>query len=440
MKNFKIILLSICISVTAKVQAQQTPASNQSEAVTIVGATAHLGNGEVIQNSLIIFENGKISTVMDAGSTKMQYRGEIINAEGKHVYPGFIAPNTTLGLVEIAAVRATEDEDELGEMLPHIRSVIAYNAESLIVESMRPNGVLVGQITPRGGTISGTSSIVQFDAWNWEDAILKEDDGLHINWPNSFTRGRWWEGEPRGMKPNEEYSEDVLELSQFFNNSRAYLAGDQSEVHLPFKAMEPVFNGQKRVYIHVDGEKEILDMIQFMKDQKLSNVVVVGGYEADKVTEELKENNIAVLAQRAHLTPDQDDEDYDASYKLAKTLYDAGVLVGLESSGQMERMNTRNLPFYAGTVAGYGMDKEDALKLITSNNAKILGVDNILGTLEKGKDATLFISDGDALDMRGNLISRAFIQGRDVSLDSHQTELYERYSGKYGNQKNKEKK
>ena len=103
-------------------------------------------------------------------------------------------------------------------------------------------------------------------------------------------------------------------------------------------------------------------------------------------------------------------------------------------------MNTRNLPFYAGTIAGYGMEKEDALKLITSNTAKILGIEDKLGTLEKGKDATLFISDGDALDMRGNIISRVFIQGRDVSLDTHQTELYERYSEKYGNQKVKEKK
>ncbi|HSP82253.1 MAG TPA: hypothetical protein VLN72_00820, partial [Gillisia sp.] len=174
--------------------AQQTPAPKQSEAVTIVGAKAHLGNGEVIENSLIIFENGKITQVMDALTTKMQYRGQIINAEGKHVYPGFIAPNSTLGLVEIASVRATDDDEEIGEMLPHIRSLIAYNAESKIVESMRPNGVLIGQITPRGGTISGTSSIVQFDAWNWEDAVIKEDDGIHINWPNSFTRGRWWEG------------------------------------------------------------------------------------------------------------------------------------------------------------------------------------------------------------------------------------------------------
>ncbi|MGB8706165.1 MAG: amidohydrolase family protein, partial [Gillisia sp.] len=414
MKTLKIKLLVLLLSFTGIMTAQQTPAPKQGEAVTIVGATAHLGNGKVIDNSLIIFENGKLTQVLDATTTKMQYRGKIINAEGKHVYPGFIAPNTTLGLVEIDAVRASDDEDEIGEMLPHVRSIIAYNAESKIVETMRPNGVLMAQIVPRGGRISGTSSIVQMDAWNWEDAILKEDDGLHINWPNSFTRGRWWMGEDPGMKPNKEYQNQVTELVQFFNNARAYGKGDQKEINIPFKAMQPVFKGEKRVFVHVDGEKEILDAIQFKKDQNLEHMTIVGGYDALKVADKLKENNISVLAGRPHSLPEQDGDDYDKPYKLAKELVEKGVLVGLEGSGAMEQMNTRNLPFYAGTVAGTGLDKEEALKLITSNTAKILGIDDTAGTLEKGKDATLFISEGDALDMRTNKITHAWIQGREV--------------------------
>lgn len=435
MKKLKISLFLAIIMATNLINAQQTPAATQSEAITIVGATAHIGNGEVIDNSLIIFENGVLTQVLDATTTKMQYRGTIINAEGKHVYPGFIAPNTTLGLVEIASVRPTDDEDEIGEMLPHIRSLVAYNAESQIVESMRPNGVLIGEIVPRGGTISGTSSVVQLDAWNWEDASIAKDNGLHINWPNSFKRGKWWLGEERGLKANEKYPEDILKLTQFFNNAKAYLAGNQNQENLPFKAMDAVFKNAKKVFIHVDGEREIIDAIQFKKDQKLKELVIVGGYDAVKVADQIKAENIAVLAPRPHTTPNQDDEDYDYNYKLAKLLTDKGILVGLESSGQMERANTRNLPFYAGTVAANGMDKEEALKLITLNNAKILGIDERLGTLEKGKDATLFISEGDALDMRTNKLVKAFIQGRELSLESHQTELYHRYSDKYENQK-----
>ncbi|MBI6116506.1 amidohydrolase family protein [Salegentibacter maritimus] len=428
MKYLILLALFACIGNSF---AQQTPASKQTEAVTIVGATAHLGNGEIIENSLIIFEDGKITQVMDATETKMQYRGRIIEAEGKHVYPGFIAPNATLGLVEIDAVRATDDEDEIGSMLPHIRSIIAYNAESKIVESMRPNGVLMGQIVPRGGSISGTSSIVQFDAWNWEDAVIKEDDGLHINWPDSFTRGRWWAGEDSGIKVSEDYQEKILKLEEFFASAKAYLAGNNQKTNLAYEAMKNVFTGDKRVYVHVNAKKEILDVIDFKKDQKLEHLVIVGGYEAHKAIEDLKENNIPVLVQRPHDTPNSDDHDYDFPYKLAGILHNQGVLVALESSGSMERMNTRNLPFYAGTTGAYGLGKEEALKLITSNTAKILGIDNMVGTLEKGKTATLFISEGDALDMRGNILTHAFIQGRQVSLDTHQTELYERYKKKY---------
>lgn len=431
MKYFKILLMPVLFLFTGILFAQQTPAPKQTEPVTIVGATAHIGNGEIIKNSLIILEDGKIRIITDATSTKMAYRGTIIEAAGKHVYPGLIAPNSTLGLVEIDAVRQSDDEDELGEMLPHVRSIIAYNTESHVVESMRPNGVLIGQITPRGGRISGTSSIVQFDAWNWEDAVLKEDDGLHINWPNSVRRGRWWEGEEPGIKQNDKYEEQVRELAEFFKNAKAYLAGPREKKNLPFEAMKAVFAGKKRLYFHADAEKEIIDLLAFKKEHQLENVVLVGGYDAYKIADQLKAENIAVLVGRVHETPNLEDQDYDLPYKMAHLLNEKGVLVGLETSGDMERMNSRNLAFYAGTVVAFGAEKEEALKMITSNTAKILGIHDRMGTLEAGKDATLFISEGDALDMRTNKVTKAFIQGRDISLDSHQTKLSKRYSEKY---------
>ena len=437
MKNLNKYILPVLLFFAGTALAQQTPAPPQNGAISIIGATAHIGNGEVIENSVIIFENGKLTTVTDANSTNRQYPGEIIDAKGKHVYPGFISPNSTLGLVEIDAVVQSDDEDELGELLPHVRSIIAYNAESQVVESMRPNGVLVGQITPRGGRISGTSSIVQFDAWNWEDAVLKEDDGLHINWPNSVRRGRWWQGEDPGIKPYDNYSKDLQELSSFFRNAKAYLAGTQEKANLPFQAMEDVFNGNKRVYIHADSEKEIVDVLAFKKEHDLKNVILVGAYDSFKVADQLKSANIPVLVGRVHETPQLEDQDYDLPYKLAYLLNEKGILVALETSGDMERMNSRNLPFYAGTVTGYGASKEEALKMITSNTAKILGIDDSLGTLEAGKDATLFISEGDALDMRTNKVSQAFIQGREISLESHQTELAKRYTDKYGQQEKK---
>ncbi|MFT5847825.1 MAG: imidazolonepropionase-like amidohydrolase [Psychroserpens sp.] len=431
MKTLNIKLLLIAILSFSLSIAQQTPAHKQSKIIAIIGATAHIGNGTVIENSIIIFEEGILKTVTDMTLVKMDLSGmEVIDANGKHVYPGFIVPNSTLGLVEISAVRATDDDSEMGSWNPHIRSLIAYNTESKIVESMRPNGVLLGQITPRGGRISGTSSIVQFDAWNWEDAVVKEDDGIHMNWPNSFSRGRPWLGEDPAMKVNDKYDEQVTEIKDYFNATKTYMAGDKSTIHLPYEATNGLFNGSKTLYIHVDDEKGITDAINLNNAHKISKLVIVGGYEAHKVGGMLKKNNVAVLLQRVHTRPSQTDDDYDMPFKLAKLLTDQGVIVALETSGQMERMNSRNLPFYAGTTVAYGLTKEQALQLITLNPAKILGIQKTHGSLEVGKSATLFISEGDALDMRTNSLTHAFIDGRLISLDTHQTELWERYSKK----------
>jgi len=431
MRTFKNIVLLITLSFGLSVNAQQTPAPAQSETITIVGATAHIGNGEVIKNSVIVFEDGKIISISESSTSKDTYQGKVIQATGKHVYPGFIAPNTTLGLVEIDAVRPTRDQDELGDMIPNVRSIIAYNAESKVVESLRPNGVLLAQITPRGGTISGTSSIVQLDAWNWEDAAVKTDDGIQLHWPSSYKRGRWWLGEPRGYKPNKEYQKDIDEIKSFISNSKAYGKATSEKINESFKAMQGLFNGSQKIYVHANGEKEIIDAVTNLQESGINNIVIVGAYEAYKITSFLKQNNISVLIQRVHTTPNRDDDDYDLTYKMAKILVDNDVLVALQTSGQMEGMNTRNLPFYAGQLVGQGMEKEIALQLITLNSAKILGIDTDYGSLEEGKSATLFISEGDALDMRTNILTHAFIDGREISLETHQTELWKRYSEKY---------
>ena len=412
------------------VSAQQTPADKQTTAFSIEGATAHLGNGKVIENSLIMFDGGKI-TFVGSAMMKIARMGTIINAKGKHVYPGFIAANASLGLVEIDAVKASDDEDEIGTMNPHIRSLIAYNAESKVVESMRPNGVLMAQITPRGGVISGTSSIVQLDAWNWEDASVKTDDGIHMNWPSSFTRGRWWLGEDPALKPDSNYAKKIDEIKSYLTDAKNYLARNPDKKHLPYTATKSLFNGTQKFFIHVNGQKEITDAITISKELGINNIVIVHAEGAEKVANLLVKNNIPVILERPHRNPNSEDDAYDKTYTIAKTLTDKGVLISLGMEGQMERMNTRNLPFYAGTFAAFGLDKEEALKLITSNTAKILGIDAFAGTLEVGKDATLFISEGDALEMRGNIVTKAFIQGRDLSLETHQTKLWKRYANKY---------
>ncbi len=430
MKTIKNILYIAAFALCFNAVAQQTPAPKQSGSILIVGATAHIGNGTVIQNSAVGFTDGKLTFVGNAGQANRSDFSRVIDASGKHVYPGFIAANSSLGLVEIDAVRATDDDGEVGGVIPHVRSLIAYNAESKIVESMRPNGVLMAQVAPRGGAVSGTSSVVQLDAWNWEDAAIKIDDGIHMNWPNSFTRGRWWLGEDPGFKPNKNYSKQIDEAKDFMKQASAYLKSASSPKNLVFDAVKGLFDGTQRLYIHVNGEREITDAVNFSKAIGVQ-MVIVNGNEAWKVADMLAANNIPVILNRPHRLPGSDDADITQPFKSAKLLTDKGVVVSIGMQGQMERMNTRNLPFYAGTYAAYGLDREKAVQLITGNAAKILGIDDIAGTLESGKDATLFISEGDALDMRTNILSHAFIQGREISLETHQTKLWKRYMEKY---------
>jgi imidazolonepropionase-like amidohydrolase len=429
------IILFVLLGLFSYTNAQQIPGNKQTKSILILNGFAHLGNGKVIENSAIGFKDGKITLVADAKTAKLSTGAFdiTIDATGKQVYPGFIAPNSTLGLVEVDAVKSSDDTGEIGDMNPHIRSIIAYTADSKVIESVRPNGILTAQITPREGTISGTSSIVQLDAWNWKDGLIKENDGIHLNFPPTMKRSGWW-AEPGAIETNKDYSKKIDEINLFLANSKAYLATNQNVRNLIFEAMKGIFDGSQTLFIHADEEKQIIDAIQLAKQFGIKNIVIVGGYQAYKTADLLKENNIGVLLRNAHEMPESDDQDIDLPYKMAQILTNKGILVGLENSGGMERMQTRNLPFLAGTCAAYGLDKEPALQLITSNTAKILGIDKQCGTLELGKEATLFISEGDALDMRTNKLTHAYIQGRMLNLETHQTQLYSKFKEKY-NQK-----
>ena len=429
MKNLYIIALFL--SLTTNLIAQKKPADKQTKSVLIINGTAHLGNGKVIENSVIGFKNGKIQLVADATLVKIDLTSYDIkiDAAGKHIYPGFIAPNSTLGLVEIDAVKASDDEDEIGNFNPNIKSLMAYNSESKVTETVIGNGILMAQITPRGGRISGTSSVVQLDAWSWKEAVIKENDGIHLNFPNTFKTGR---GAENGViEINKDYQKQIEEIMNFINTARAYNSVNSTERNLVLESMKGLFEGKQTLFVNANDEKQIIDAITIFKENGIQKIVIVGGFEAYKTTDLLVKHSVPVLLKRVHDMPVNDDQDYDLPFKMAKILVEKGILVGLENSGNMERMNTRNLPFLAGTCAAFGLDKEVALQLITSNTAKILGIDDFCGTLEIGKDATLFISEGDALDMRTNKLKETFIQGRMIDLENHQSNLNKIYKAKY---------
>lgn len=396
-----------------------------AQKTAIIGGEIHVGNGEVISNGLLVFEQEKILYVGLQNGYTLTDDVKEIEAQGKHIYPSLIAPNTTLGLVEVEAVRSTRDYSEVGNINPNIRAITAYNVASKIIPTIRTNGVLLAQITPQGSLVTGSSSVVKLDANTKEDAIVKEDDGIHIFWAQRYWQYDWFSRAGQ-IKANSKRKAHLKTLKTLFDDATIYQKSHSKE-NLKLKAISSLFDSEKRLYIHVDDAKEILEAIAFFEQYKINNKVIVGGRDSWKVAEVLKEKQVSVVLSRIHDLPTRVDERSNLLYEQPALLQKAGVLFCLNYMGDMEAMGQRNLPFTAGTAVGYGLTKEEALQSISLNAAKIMGVDAEVGSLEVGKKATFFISKGDVLDMRTSIVEFAFIDGEQISLESHHTELYKKY-------------
>ena len=393
-----------------------------------------MGTGDAIEDAAIGFRDGKIDFVGRVFQADKSKYDETIDAKGKQIYPGFIVTNTTLGLQEIGAVRATQDQYEVGTFRPNVRAIIAFNTDSEITPTVRSNGVLMGQITPRSGVISGASGVVQFDGWNWEDASMKMVDGIHLNWPSTHHKHAV-DGKVN-IRKRKTYTQQKHEIERYFGEARAYAEAhpepSTSVMDVRHEAMRGVFDGSLALYCHASDVREITEAVHFKRKMGIKRLVIVGGYDAYLVGDILRENDVSVLLTSVHRLPRFTEDDIDLPYRLPKLLADEGVLFALQVDARMTEMNTRNLPFYAGTARKYGLTEEQAIMALTRNPAKILGVDDVCGTIERGKDATLFISDGDALDVRTNRLIHAFIQGRTMDIDNRQKELYRKFQTKYG--------
>jgi hypothetical protein len=408
------------------------------ERVLFKDGTVHVGNGAKINKGLVGVEGDEIVLMTNALTYTIDESewDTIIEILGKHVYPAFFALNSTLGLTEIDAVRATNDFEEVGVFNPHVRALIAFNAESEVSSTVKTNGVLYAQTTPKGGVLSGSSSVMELEAWNWEDAVVKMDEGLHLHWPSTLQGGGWW-AEPKPKEKNKDYSSNVMRIHEFFNAAKSY-SDKPGEFDQRFEAMTNLFDGEQRLYIHANELKALIDVIDFIEDFDIQHPVIIGGYDAPLVVRELKNNDIPVIIKGGHSLPMNDDDPVDLPYRLPKILSDAGLLFSIQHAGGMEAMNSRNIPFLAGTAMAYGLTEEAAIASVSLNAAKILGIEDQLGSLEKGKVASLFVSEGNALDMRTNRVVVAMIAGQFINLDNRQVELYEKYKAKYDAQKKKQ--
>ena len=424
---FTLIAFATALALTAQ---RPAPATTSTKNTLVKGGTVHVGDGRVIDDGAVGFRNGRIDYVgFDYGATAAY--DTVVDAKGMHVYPGLIVPDNTLGLHEIDLVRATSDEDEVGEMEPELRALTSFKTDSRIIPTVRSNGVLIEQVTPRGGVISGTSSVVHLDAWDWEDATIKADDGVHLNWPRSFQRTGWWaeRGETNREKADERRKK-LDEIDRFFKRARAYAAAIPAVIDLRMEAMRGLFDGSKMLYAHADRAREIQEAVLFARELGVKRTVLVGGYDAWRVADLLRDNKVDVILRIVHSLPLRDDDDIDLPYRLPALLKERGIRFCLSYTSEHERAGSRNLAFLAGSAAAHGLSSEDALRSITLDAAAILGIDKDYGSLEVGKSATLFISTGDALDMRTNNVVHAYIQGRKISLVDHQKQLYQQYKSR----------
>jgi len=430
MKKYLVITTALLICSVLYAQDDVYPSKDYKGLLFITNGTIHVGNGQIIENGTIKINNGKIEQVgqklpVPADNVK------VVDAKGAQIYPGLILPVTDLGLKEIAlSVRGTNDFQEIGDMNPSIRSIVAYNTDSKVINTLKANGILLAGITPQGGTISGSSSVVQLDAWNWEDASYKMDNGIHLNLPTFISRPDASVSAQTPVDPTKESLDKIEEIKSFFRQAKAYLKEPaHKETNLKFEALKGLFDKKQKLFIHADQVKQMLIAIDFVKEFGF-DVVIVGASESFLIADLLKQNNIAVILQQEHELPAMEDDDVDQPYKTAAQLQQAGVLFALNDAHEESRY--RNLMFNAGTTAAYGLTKEQALQAITLNSAKILGIDDRTGSIEAGKDANIIVSTGDILDMRSSIVTHAFIQGREVSLENKQKQLYERYLYKYG--------
>lgn len=443
MKSLRVLSMVLPAVLAGSVLGQDLgiKAPAQSRPIVITNATVHTVSGATIENGYVMFDGGKIVGVGEAALLpRVTSNVEIIDATGKHVYPGMISAYTQLGLTEIGAVRASDDMVEVGSdgITPEVRAAVAVNPDSTIIPVTRSNGVLAAGVFPSRGTISGRASVMVLDGWTWEDMTVRDAAGLVVNWPMSRAISAWWMD-----TPEEEQMRNIRrglgKIEEAFATARAYAAardnGGAGGTDLRWEAMRPVFAGsgaeagrvQAPVLIMAQDYDQITSAVAFCNRTGL-RCVIVGGRDAPQCASLLKQYDVPVIVVGTHRMPQRDDMPFDEPFTLPLRLEEAGVRWCL-ASGE-ETPHERNLPYNAGRAVAYGLSPEAGVRCVTLSAAQILGVGDVLGSIEAGKSATLIVTDGNPLELTTR-VEQAFVHGKRIDLTNKHTELNKKYREKY---------
>ncbi len=417
---FRTILIGALFAGFGKVTAH-TPAPPQQHPIAVTGGTIHTITGEVINGGILLFDNGRIVAV--GTDIDIPPGAEILDASGKHIFPGLILSRSTLGVTEIGRIAVSTDIAELGDINPNIRAQVAFHPASDHLSVAAVNGITTTVVTPGGSLIAGMPAAMVTDGWTWEEMTIKESIAMMINWPS--------------MNNKENYERDIKVLQDAFDKARRYkhareaVEQGESSKHHPFdirwEALMPVLRGDMPVHITVNDIRQIQAAIAWTEKENLE-VVLAGGRDIGLVADQLAQKSIPVIITGVISGPAHQWEGYDEGYTTPLRLYEAGVDFCI--SGDVGAANAYRLPHHAAAAAAFGLPEDEALKAITINAARILGIDDILGSIEPGKYATVMITNGSPLEI-STQIEQVFIKGRRIDMTDRHLRLYEHYLKKH---------
>ncbi|MFN9346676.1 MAG: amidohydrolase family protein [Planctomycetota bacterium] len=414
--------------------SDQIPGAPQTKPILIQNAVLHTVSNGTLVNHCILLKDGKIAQIEPVIAPQDGY--EVIDAQGKHVYPGLFDSLSYLGLVEVDSINASVDNAEVGSLNPNVKAPAAFNPDSEAIPVARANGVLFSLVSPTGGLVSGRAAVMQLDGWTWEDMTVKADTAMTVQWPR-FGGAQGRARGPRGQRDAEsgesENSDRLNPLHEIIRETRAYIKAKASDpttsIDLRLEAMIPIIEGKIPVMIVANSLKQIQTAVAFCQLHGLK-MILYGGADAAHCGQLLKDANIPVILSAVYRLPSRRDAPYDSMYALPAKLQAEGIRFSISSEGRFGASGVRNLPYNAAAACGFGLDPEIALRSITLSPAEIFGLADRVGSLQAGKDASIFISDGDILET-ATQVQHAWIQGRKVDLSSKHTDLYEKYKTKY---------
>lgn len=419
------------LALAAAVRAHDIPPASAAGPLLLAGGDLYTVASGVLPGHDLLIVDGRIAAI--GVGLALPEGARRIDVSGQRVYPGLVALQSTLGLVEIDAVRATVDTTEIGEIAPEAAAHVAWNPDSEILPTVRAHGIAVAQTAPRPrfgapALLSGRSFVVRLDGWTREDAGLRATWGLQLTWPAAAPR-RGFGGDPPPDDFTERRRERLARLERSFDAALAHhlrrTADPSAPLDLRWEAMRPVLAGEEPLFVQAEDAREIAEALDFAARRAL-RLVLVGGAEAGELAERLAAADVPVVVGATQRLPHRRESPYDEPFALPARLAAAGVRFALAMPG--ESWATRGLPFQAGQAIAFGLDPEAALRAVTATAAELAGVGDRLGTLEVGKEGTVVVSRGDLLDPLTQRVTHLVIAGREVDLDHRHRRLYEKYS------------